>query len=796
MRLSVNWLRDFVDVDVEVDELAHKLSFSGTKVEEIRRPGKDITGVVAAEVLEIHEHPNADNLTLVDVKRGDGGTQRVVCGARNFGVGDMVPLAQVGAELPEMTITERKIRGEVSAGMLCSAMELGISKDHSGILVLPGDVQLGEDVTKVLGLDDTILELEITPNRSDLMCVMGLAREVAALLGNELRPPPIEMGGSSEISAGVKVEVEDPIGCTRYLARYIEGVKVGPSPAHIARRLLASGMRPISNIVDATNYVLLELGHPLHAFDATRVAGRHIVVRRARKGEKLTTLDDVERELHPDDLLITDPEKVLALAGVMGGEDSEVSEDTSAIILEAAHFDHASVAYTSRRHLLRTEASARFERKMDPEAVPVAAARCAHLIAELAGGEAAHDVADQYPTRLERPRLTLRPERTDRILGISIPPREQIAYLAAIQLEPADEDGKIVVIPPSYRQDLEREIDLVEEVGRLAGLERLPATIPPGRKGGLEREQALERTLRRSLVGFGLQEAWTNSFMGPQDADLLGLPDDHPARRLVELSNPTTEDRTAVRTTLLPNLLRSTGRNFAHGATSVALFEVARVFEPGEGELPDEALVLGVVLAGDRNPKTWREPRRGWDMFGAKGVLEALFASLRVATPESVPATGMPFHPTRAARVRLGGRELGAVGELHPDVCDRFDVPEGCTVIEIALGPVFAASPGRPRAEEVPRFPPILLDLAVVVDASVASTDVLSSIRVAGEPEVRSVRLFDVYEGDQIPDGRKSLAYSLELRDPEKTLTDDDAHRVRDRIVDELRSRFGAELRA
>jgi phenylalanyl-tRNA synthetase beta chain len=555
-------------------------------------------------------------------------------------------------------------------------------------------------------------------------------------------------------------------------------------------------MRPISNIVDATNYVLLELGHPLHAFDAAQVADRHIVVRRARAGERLATLDGLEREMHPDDLMIADPGTALAIAGVMGGQASEVSESTTAVILEAAHFDHASVAYTSRRHLLRTEASARFERKMDPEAIPFAAARCAGLIAELAGGTVAAAEVDEYPKPLERPTITLRPSRTDKVLGISISPREQAGYLASIQLEPSEVDGRITVVPPGYRQDLEREIDLVEEVARLAGLDRLPATLPPGRKGGLEIEQTLERSVRRTLVGLGLREAWTNSFMGPQDLDMLGLPDEHPARNMVTLANPTTEDKTAVRTSVTPNLLRSAGHNFAHGASNVALFEIARVFEPSDEVLPREGLVLAMVLAGERTPKSWDEDERRWDFFGAKGIIASVLESLRVPAADVVAASGMPFHPTRAGRVALGGTDLGAIGELHPDVCERFDIPEGASIAEIALGPVFAAVPGRPRAEDLPRFPPVYLDIAVVVGEDVPAAEILGAIRTAGAPEVADVRLFDLYRGDQIQAGSKSLAYALELRDPDKTLTDEEAAAIRDRVVSELSDRFGATLRA
>ncbi|HZK49992.1 MAG TPA: phenylalanine--tRNA ligase subunit beta, partial [Actinomycetota bacterium] len=441
----MNWLREFVDIDVDTKELGELLNFSGTKVESVRTPGNDLHGVVVAEVLNIEEHPNADTLTLVDV-RTNVGEQRVVCGARNFSVGDRVPLAQVGARLSDMDITERKIRGQVSHGMLCSGSELRVSRDHSGILVLPPDAELGADIVPTLGLDDTLLELEITLNRPDCMSILGVAREIAALTGGALRRPESKLDAPTDVGSPVKVRIEDSQACPRYLVRYIEGVKIGPSPQWMATRLLACGVRPISNVVDVTNYVLLELGHPMHAFDADEVANQSIVVRRARNGERFTTLDGIERDLHPDDLLITEGAKAIGLAGIMGGEATEVSESTSNVILESAYFDPDTIAFSARRQNLRTEASARFERVMDVEMAPVAAARAAQLMSELAGGRVSATVVDEYPKRIKRVKVRLRPVRSDKLLGISIPPAEQAERLRSIEMDVSDATGALDVL--------------------------------------------------------------------------------------------------------------------------------------------------------------------------------------------------------------------------------------------------------------------------------------------------------------------------------------------------------------
>ena len=795
MRAGLRWLSELVDIDVSVDKLVELLNFSGTKVEAVHAIGAEVSGIVVARVAAVAAHPNADNLSLVEVTGADG-SHRVVCGASNFSVGDMVPFAQLGARLPGMTIGRRKIRGEPSEGMLCSASELQVSDDHSGILILPPEAELGADVVGLLGLDDNILELEITPNRPDCMGMVGLAREISALLGHELKWPAEPEPGDFSLPSEVTVEIKDSHGCPRYVARYLEGMTIGPSPLWLASRLVAHGMRPISNVVDVTNYVMLETGQPLHAFDADTIAEHRIVVRRAREGEIVVTLDGTERRLESSDLVIADPSAAIAIAGVMGGAATEVSEASGAVILESACFERASVARTGRRLFLRTEASVRFERGSDPQMAPVAAARAAALMAKLAGGRVVGEAIDAQPRPFEPRRATLRPSRTDHLLGIDVAPETQEKHLRSLGFEVSSGGSELEVTIPSWRQDVAREVDLIEEIGRLEGFDRLPATLPAGVRGGLEPEQSALRSLARALSACGLYEAWTPTFMGAGALDALGVPEDDPARATVQLVNPMNEDERRLRTTLLPGLLRSCARNLAHGASGAALFELARVYRPGTGVLPDEPATLAAVFCGHRSGATWRRGETTWDFYSAKGVLDAALKSLRLGPLTYAAAGGMPFHPTRVASVSLGPSGVGVVGEIHPEVCERFEVLEQSLAFELDLTPLLASLPDRPKVEELPRFPPIYMDLAFVVDSSIPQAALQRAIEDSGRPEVTSVTLFDLYEGEQVSQGRKSLAYALELRSKDRTLTDEEAAAVRARIVATVAERTGGELRS
>ena len=803
MKASLAWLSELVDIDVSVDKLVELLNFSGTKVEAVHSIGSEVSGVVVAEVTAISAHPNADNLSLVEVS-APGGSRRVVCGASNFAVGDKVPLADVGARLPGVTIARRKFRGEPSEGMLCSAAELQLTDDHSGILVLPPEAEVGADVVTLLGLDDHVLELEITPNRPDCMGMVGLGREIGALLGHELRWPLEPGEADRSLEPGVSVEIEDPEGCPRYVARYIDAIAVAPSPLWLQSRLLAHGVRPISNVVDVTNYVMLETAQPLHAFDAATIPGAAILVRRAQPGETLVTLDGVERRLEEKDLVIADRARAIALAGIMGGAATEVSEATATVVLESACFERASVAYTARRLQLRTEASARFERGSDPEMAPVAAQRAAGLLGQLAGVRVAAAAVDACTRPFVARRVALRPARTNHVLGIEVAAQAQEQRLRSLGFDVhtlsngsrSAAGAELDVGIPSWRHDIRAEIDLIEEVARMEGFDRLPATLPPGVRGGLEPEQAALRGLARALSGAGLHEAWTSAFMDASALDRLGLPPDDPARTAVVIHNPMTEDEGRLRTTLLPGLLKSCARNLAHGAPGAALFELARVYRPTGGLLPEEPATVAAVFCGEATPPTWRGPERRWDFYSAKGVLEAVLRSVRLGPVSYAPGGGMPFHPTRVASLSVDRAGVGVLGELHPDVCRRFDVAERSLAFELDLTPLLAALPERPKVAELPRFPPVYMDLAFVVDSSIPEAKLRSAIEDSGRPEVTSVSLFDLYRGEQVGEGKKSLAYALELRSPDRTLTDEDAAAVRARIIATVAERTGGELRS
>ncbi|MGH2704014.1 MAG: phenylalanine--tRNA ligase subunit beta [Actinomycetota bacterium] len=798
MRVPLSWLADFVALERPPEELAEGLTSLGLKVESIHRPGAGIEGVVAAEVLTVADHPRSTKLVIADVNIGGGKTRRAIAGARNFWMGDRVPLALPGARLPNgMLIEQRRIAGEVSDGMLCSAFELGVGDDHTGILILPAGAEPGRPVVEVLGLDDVIFEVEVTPNRPDAMSLLGIAREVSALTGAHVRVPQprLHMGGEPASSVA-SVVIEDAAGCPRYLARVMTGVVHGPSPEHVQRRLAAAGVRAVSNIVDATNYALIVTGHPMHAFDLDVLSGSAIVVRRGRAGERLDTIDGGDRALDPDDLVIADAERPVALAGIMGGKESEVSETTERILLESAYFDPASVLRTSRRHALRTEASARFERGADPEAVHAAADYACSLMQDWAGGLVAGGVIDRHPHPI-RPRIILlRPERANLMLGTKMHVGEMAGALQRVSLEVSREDGLIRVVAPTRRPDLTSEEDLVEEVARVVGFDRIPSSLPLGRHraGRLTREQRLVRQVRTALAGAGLCEAYTTSLLGPADLDRMHYPEGHPATAPVRLANPITQDESLLRPSLLPGLLAAVARNVARRNLDVRLFEVGRCFLPSDELLPREPERLGIVLHGPVPPQ-WHTPAREHDLFGLKGCLETMFAALRVPGAEFAHAAFVPFHPGRSAEVRAAGRVLGILGELAPEAAQAWDLPYRAQLAEIDLGALLEVAGSPPQVRETPRFPAVLLDIAVSVPDEVPAADLLAEARAAGGELLEDARIFDVYRGEQVGVDRKSVALSLAFRRPDRTLSQDEAVAARDAIASAIRERFEGEVR-
>jgi phenylalanyl-tRNA synthetase beta chain len=794
MRVPLVWLREYCPTDLPAEELADLLTDHGVEVERILRPWGNLSGILTARVLEVRDHPNADRLCVAAIDAGEGERQ-VVVGVRNMGPGDLVPYAPPGASLPgfEGTLERRELRGVTSDGMLCSPKELGISGDHSGILILDGDLEPGRDLVEALGLGEPVLDIEVKPNRPDTMSIVGVAREAAAITGQELRVPSASVaGGPEKATEAATLEVHDPERCPRYVARVIRGVKPGPSPLVAMVRLAAAGMRPLLNVVDATNYAMLELGQPMHPFDLGRLAGPGVVVRRAEAGERLTTLDQVDRELTADDLLICDVERPVAVAGVMGGSSPEVSEMTTDVLLESALFEPRGIFRTARRLKLRTEASTRFERGPDPEGVAPAAERATALIVEWAGGTPLDGELDSGEVP-ERRALSVRPSRARTLLGLDLSAEDIRGALGRLRLPVVDEeDDRVTVEIPGYRVDLEQEADLVEELGRMTGYDAISSTLPGVRQaGGLDRAQGAARRVRDILAGAGLWEARLWTFTPASDLELFG----DGRSRGIRLANPVAEDDAYLRTSLLPGLLRAARRNVAHRRASVRLFEVGNTFVAQDAE-PREVERLAAVLTGAAEDE-WPGERREMDYLDAKGVLAHLMDSLGVEGWTLSQFSVDPFHPGRCTGVIVPGEPpIGEVAELHPRAAEAFDLPGRVAVFELELPPLLAAASAGRRYREISRFPPVHRDLAFVVDREMPAGAVRDGlVEEAGDLLDRAL-LFDVYEGDPLPAGKKSLAFSVDFRAVERTLTDQEVdERVR-AVADRLRRELGAELRA
>jgi phenylalanyl-tRNA synthetase beta chain len=761
MRVPLSWLREYVAFDVPTAELADRLATSTCEVERVADRGvpdvdRNLELFRVGHVLEVGAHPNADRVRLCQVDVGEPAPRQIVCGAWNFEAGATVCVVLPGGVLPGgFRIEQRSVRGVVSDGMILSEQELELGQDHSGILVLPESPEPGTPLADLFAISDRVLEVEVTGNRPDLLSVYGLAREVAALFGLELAPVP---GRYPERSGDepVDVRIDDPAGCPVYIAHLFRDVRIGPSPPWLKARLVASGLRPISNVVDVTNYVMHALGSPLHVFDQARLAEGRIVVRRAAAGEEVTTLDGTLRRLVPSDLVIADAARPVALAAIMGGLDSEVGDEATDVLLEAANFEPVGILQTSERLGLRTDGSNRWEKGVDPHLAEPAARMATELIVDLAGARwtGATDVRTELP---DPPVVRFRTARADAISGIVTAPERQREILERLGF--AVGSDWVVTVPTWRARDVTREIDLVEEVARFE-LDRVPFTLPERREffGRLTREQRLRREVEEILLGCGLSETYTPSLVGA-DVSPDGL----------RLPAPLTTDHAVLRTSLLPSLIEAAKRNLDAGAASVWLFEIARVYLPVDGELPNEPWRVAGILSAD--------------FFRAKGVVETLLEALHVDA--RFERAQEPFlHPGKAARV-----EAGWLGELHPAVL------RGWSAFELDLPTLFARVPDTATYEDVISYPPVRQDLAVVVPEDVPGGALVEAAREAAGAELREARVFDVYRGEQVGGGRKSVALALVFQSAQRTLSDQDAAELRARIVDELSKRFEAELR-
>jgi len=826
MRAPVSWIRAVVDLPdgTSTEDLAHRLTALGLKLEAITRPGHDISGpLIVGRVLSFEDEPQSNGKTIrwcsVDVgdANGTGEPQGIVCGAHNFAVGDLVPVILPGGVLPgDFEISARKTYGHVSAGMICSSKELGLGEDHEGIIVLPADAgQPGDDVFDVLPLRDEVIEFEINPDRAYALSLRGVGRE-AALAYDVPFTDPADRPAPSSDDVAYPVVVEDPVGCPVFTGRSVTGFDPeAPTPAWMARRVQLAGMRPISLAVDVTNYVMLELGQPIHGFDSDKLAGP-IVVRRARAGERLRTLDGVDRELSTEDLIITDDSGPIGLAGVMGGETTELSGTTTNIFIEAAHWDPVAIFRTERRHKLPSEASKRFERGADPTIPLVAADRVAELLTTYGGGTVGPGVTN-VGAAPARAAITVDSGLPGRVTGMDIPAATAVANLRAVGCTVEEDGESLTVTPPPWRSDITDPFDLVEEVARIVGYVNVPSVLPPAAHGrGLTRSQRLRRRVGRALAGEGFVEVVSFPFIGTPDLDKLGLAAGDARRQVLLLANPLSSEEPAMTTTLLPGLLKAVARNAGRGSTDLALFESATVTlpratgpapifgvdrRPTDGELdeldkalPDQPLHLGLVVSGDRERAGW------WGEGRPTSWADAVDGIRRTAEAVGVPITvraanRAPWHPGRCAEILVGDAVLGHAGELHPRVCTAYGVPARTAAAEIVLSTLLEHAARIVAAPTFSDFPVAKEDVALVVDAAVTAAEVEAALREGAGEYLESVRLFDVYTGPQVGDGKKSLAFALRFRAPDRTLTEHEAGAARDAAVALAAARYGAVQR-
>ncbi len=805
MRFSYRWLREYFQSDLPVAQVLEAATMAGLEVEEAADLGLQSGSIVFGEILEIQKHPEADRLSVCRVKADEPEPLQIVCGATNIAVGQRVPLAKVGATLPGgITLKRTRIRGVESMGMMCSARELGAAPDADGIWIQAEDSPVGEPF-------DALVTLKVTPNRPDALSLLGLARDLAAKTGGKVLTPEVtfpEAGEKAESAARITVEARED--CPRYAARIIRNVQIGPSPIWMQRRLESAGLRPINNVVDVTNYVLLEMGHPLHAFDLDRIAKRQIIVRNAKPGETLTLLDDRTVTLEPTDLLIADPEKPLVVAGIMGGLESGVSEGTTNILLESAYFNPATIRRTAKRLGISTDSSYRFERGTDPKGLLRSLHRAAQLIAELAGGQVLKghiDVLGKLPTREP---MTLRIDRFRALTGISLTGREMSDILVRLGFDvPRANEKDLAVVIPSYRPDIGGEADLIEEIVRIHGYDKIPNAVP-ALPTPAEVESPQRRAATRAideLVALGFNQAVNFSFVPPALNAVAGAGGDG---RTVRVLNPLSVDQEEMRRSLVPSILANVRHNLNQGVETIRLFEVGRTYEWAAPE-PDpdrdvrsldppavEKLSLCVALSG-ATAGDWRSRPREFDFFDLKGVAQGMLERLGFSRLVVEPATSdRMLHPGRAAAFLKGGQPLCRFGELHPRVAREMDIKKRVFLLEMPLEGAVLELSETPRYREIPRTPPVKRDIALVVDKQTGALEIERTIRSAAGDFLAGLRLFDLYEGTNIPEGHRSLAFSMTYRDPDPdvTLTDEKVNGLLEATIAALQKKHGATLRA
>lgn len=803
MFVSYKWLQEYVDLSgISADELAEKITKSGIEVEGVEKKSEGLKGLVIGHVVEREPHPNADKLNVCQVDLGSE-TVQIVCGAPNVDKGQKVAVATVGAVLPgNFKIKKAKLRGEASHGMICSLKELGIdsklvAKEYAtGIFVFPSDVEVGTDALLALGLDDEILELGLTPNRSDALSMLGVAYEVGAILGREVKWPEISTEEAAEKASDfINIKVDNAEDNPLYIAKVIKDVKIGPSPLWMQTRLMASGIRPHNNVVDITNYVLLEYGQPLHAFDYDRLGSKEIVVRRAKDAEKIITLDEAERTLTAEHLVITNGTEPVAIAGVMGGANSEVRQDTTTVIIESAYFAGTVVRKASKDHGLRSEASARFEKGVDPARVRAAGERAAQLICEYAGGTVLAGTAEFDEMKMEPQVISITLDKINTLLGTSMTVSEVESIFTRLQFGVELDNETFIVTVPTRRGDITIEADLVEEAARLYGYDNIPATLPIGETapGRLTDYQLKRRKTRSVLEGAGLNQAITYSLTSKEKAAQFAIEN----RESITLAMPMSEERSQLRLSIVPQLLEVLKYNNARSIDSLALYEIGAVFLKQDGEeLPEEREHIAAAMTGLWESHLWQGEKKPVDFFVAKGILEALFSELGLNSQVEYrqAETIADMHPGRTAEILLNGRVIGFIGQIHPTLQKELDLKE-TFIFELSFKDAAQANVAPIAYQVIPRFPSISRDIALVVDTNTVAGDIKKIIIEAGGSLLKEVSIFDLYEGEHMEAGKKSLAYSLKYFDPERTLTDEEVTKAHEKVLTAVKEKSGAELR-
>jgi phenylalanyl-tRNA synthetase beta chain len=795
MKIPMSWLKDYVDINVSPKNFADAMTMSGSKVEAVEVLGEDISKVVVGKIISLEKHPDADKLQVSKVDIGSEIIQ-VVTGAQNIALGDYIPVALVGASLPgDKKISKGKLRGVESCGMMCSIQELNLTKDdypdaaEHGIFILEKGLELGKDIKEVLGLNETVVEFEITSNRPDCLSLLGIAREAAVTLDREFIKPEIKVKEESDdVNKNAAVEILDPDLCPRYAARVVKNVKIGPSPKWMRDRLKAAGVRPINNIVDITNYVMLELGQPMHAFDLENLSGRKIIVRRAADGESIKTLDDQDRKLDSSMLVIADAERAVAVAGVMGGANSEVTENTKEILFESANFNGKSVRFTAKKLGFRTEASGRFEKGLDTENIVTAIDRAVQLVEELGAGTVCKGVIDCYVKKTEPTKLKLKPDKINEFLGTDIMSQTMIEIFRNLEFQVDEIDMMLTV--PSFRGDIELEADLAEEVARFYGYNKIEATLLFGKASTMGKKtikQQIDDRVHNTMISCGLSEIYTYSFVSPKVFDKINLSIDDKLRKAIVISNPLGEDFSIMRTTTIPNMLEVLARNYNRRNDAAKLYEIATVYIPDElpvSKLPLEKEVLTIGMYGQV------------DFYDLKGVIEELLSGFGITEYEFEPEKENPtFHPGRTAKVILDGKNIGVIGEIHPEVIENFEGHEKTYIGVLEIETIALKATKITKYKQLPKFPAITRDIAMLVRDEIMVKQIESVIKQKAGKILEEIKLFDVYKGKQVPDGLKSVAYSITFRAEDRTLTDEEVSKVMSKVVEGLKTGLDAQLR-